>query len=351
MSAPLKRPESQQLAADAGSGAAAPPAGAIPAATAATGPWLMHVPVPLFAVVMGVTGLGIAWRKAAHVLATPPVVGEAIIGLAAILFVAICVLYGTKALLFPEAVKKEFTHPIRANFFPTISIAVLLLSNGAFPYAPGVAYGLWAFGAVLHIALTVMLLKRWFLHDTHIAHSNPAWFIPIVGNVIVSLTGIHFGHVEIAWFFFSIGIVFWLVLKALLVYRIVFHDPMPLKILPTLFIFMAPPAAGYLSYVAMTGGVVDSFARVLLYNGLFLALLLASMTRTFLKVPFAVSWWAYTFPSAVLACAVLDYWRPHWLARGNEGDRVGAAGHCQPHHRHRLCENAQGGDRRAPVCP
>lgn len=76
---------------------------------------------------------------------------------------------------------------------------------------------------------------------------------------------------------------------------------------------MAPSAIGYLSYVALTDGAIDAFARVLVYSGLFIALLLVSMTRMFLKVPFAVSWWAFTFPSAALACAVLDY-----------GSRIGA---------------------------
>ncbi|WP_404378372.1 SLAC1 anion channel family protein [Caenispirillum salinarum] len=305
------RPDPVSAPADAGTGTA--PAGAIPAATSAVGPWLMHVPVPLFAVVMGVTGLGIAWRKAAHTVAAPAMVGEAIMALAAVLFVAITVLYAIKALRFPQAVKKEFAHPIRANFFPAFSIAILLLSIGAIPHAPTLALWMWTVGAVLHITLTVTLLKRWILHDIHIAHSNPAWFIPIVGNIIVPLTGSHFGFTEVAWFFFSIGVVFWLVLMTLLIYRIIFHDPMPAKILPTLFIFMAPPAVGYLSYMALTDGVVDGFARVLIYTGLFIALLLLSMTRTFLKVPFAVSWWAFTFPSAALACAVLDY-----------GARVGA---------------------------
>lgn len=308
-----RRPDALTAPTDTGAGASTVPAGAIPAATEATGPWLMHVPIPLFAVAMGVTGLGIAWRKAAHTVAAPSVVGEVILAIAALLFVVISGLYAAKAIRFPQAVKNEFNHPIRANFFPAFSISVLLLSIAATPHAPTLALWMWTVGAVVHISLTVLLLKRWILHETHIAHSNPAWFIPIVGNLFVPLSGSLFGFTEIAWFFFSVGVVFWLVLMTLLIYRIVFHDPLPAKILPTLFIFMAPSAIGYLSYVALTDGAIDAFARVLVYSGLFIALLLVSMTRMFLKVPFAVSWWAFTFPSAALACAVLDY-----------GSRIGA---------------------------
>lgn len=283
------------------------PAGGIPAATARPGPWLMHVPVPLFAVVMGVTGLGIAWRKAAHVAGAPAAVGEAVVALAAVLFVAIAALYGAKALRFPQAVRAEFGHPIRANFFPAASIGLLLLSVGALPHARDLATAVWMVGAAVHLTLTVTLLKRWILNSVEITHSNPAWFIPIVGNILVPLTGVPLGYVEVSWFFFSIGIVFWLVLMTILIYRIVFHAPMPAKILPTLFIFLAPPSIGFLSYLTLIGDGLDPFARVLIYTALFIALLLVAMAPAFLKVPFAVSWWAFTFPSAALAVATMEY--------------------------------------------
>lgn len=284
--------------------------GAIPAATSAPGPWLMHVPVPLFAVVMGITGLGMAWRKAAHTLHLPALIGEGILLLAAVLFAAIATLYAAKALRFPTAVAQEFAHPVRANFFPAISIGLLLLSVAALPHTPGLAVGLWALGALGHLTLTVTLLKRWILRDVDLAHSNPAWFIPIVGNIIVPLTGVQVGQTEISWFFFSIGIVFWMVLMTIMLYRIIFHPPLPAKLMPTLFILLAPPSIGYLSYMGLAGGdtaAPDGFARVLIYFALFEALLLLSMARTFLQVPFAVSWWAFTFPSAALAAASIDY--------------------------------------------
>lgn len=289
---------------------AAPPTGttAAGAAPSATDHWLMHVPVPLFAVVMGVTGLGIAWRKAAATLGAPGVVGEAILGLAATLFIAIACLYGIKMLRHPGEVRKEFGHPIRANFFPAISIGMLLLSIGAVPYGHGLATAVWGIGAAMHLTLTLHLAGRWLTKPFQITHSNPAWFIPVVGNILVPLTGVRLGYIEISWFFFAIGAVFWLVLFTVVFYRIVFHDQLPVKIVPTLFILIAPPAVGYLSYVALTGGVqVDAFARVLIYVALFLTLLLFSMVRTFLAVPFAVSWWAYTFPLDAITVATLEH--------------------------------------------
>jgi len=131
---------------------------------------------------------------------------------------------------------------------------------------------------------------------------SPAWFIPIVGNIIAPLGAVHFLNLEIAWFFFSIGLFFWIILQAILMYRLFFHPPMMQALEPTLFILIAPPAMGFASYVTLNG-VVDDFARILYYIALFYTLLLLLQTPRFLKVPFSVSWWAYTFPLAAVSGA------------------------------------------------
>lgn len=270
--------------------------------------WLQHVPVPLFAMVMGVAGLGLAWRKAHEVLAAPQLVGEALLALSAVLFALIAGLYAAKMLRHPMAMLGEFNHPIRANFFPTVSISLLLLASGAFPHWPGVAEALWMVGAALHLTLTVRTVGRWIVHKHDIGHLNPAWFIPVVGNIIVPLLGVRLGYPDLSWFFFSVGVVFWLLLFAVVLYRVVFHEEdLPPRMVPTLFILLAPPAIGFLSYVALIGGGLDGFARILISTAAFLFLVLASMGRRFLALPFAVSWWAFTFPLDALSLAALQY--------------------------------------------
>jgi tellurite resistance protein len=34
-----------------------------------------------------------------------------------------------------------------------------------------------------------------------IKHFNPAWFIPIVGNILVPIAGVHHAPIEISYFF------------------------------------------------------------------------------------------------------------------------------------------------------
>jgi tellurite resistance protein len=147
------------------------------------------------------------------------------------------------------------------------------------------------------------VINSWLHQEKYeIHHMNPAWFIPAVGNVIVPLAGVALGYGDISWFFFSIGIVFWLVLFVIVFYRIVFHQPLPEKLLPTLFIILAPPAVGFIAYYRLTGSV-DFFAMVLFNFALFLSLLLATQVPRLIKLPFFISWWAYTFPLAAMSIA------------------------------------------------
>lgn len=273
----------------------------------ATSGSLQHIPIPLFAMVMGITGLGLAWRKGHEVLGVTLTVSDAICALGALAFLAVAVLYGAKMARHPAAVRAEFDHPVRGAFFPTFSVSLLLLAIAADHHLPAAAEGLWIVGTTLHLLFTLRVLRRWIVHPHSLDHVNPAWFIPVVGNVVVPLLGVRLGYVELSWFFLSIGLVFWLVLLTVVFYRMVFHDDLPPKLMPTLFILIAPPAVGFLAYVGLQGGTLDAFARILAHMALFTALVVFSLLPALRKVPFAVSWWAYTFPLDALAIALLQY--------------------------------------------
>jgi tellurite resistance protein len=162
---------------------------------------------------------------------------------------------------------------------------------------------LWSIGVVLHLGFTLYVLSAW-LHQTHfeVTHINPAWFIPIVGNILVPIAGVQHASLEISWFFFSIGLVFWGILLTIIFYRMFFHQPLPAKLLPTLFILVAPPAVGFISWFQLVGEI-NAFGRVLYYVALFLTLMLLTQARRFIRLEFFLSWWAYSFPMAAMTIA------------------------------------------------
>lgn len=265
---------------------------------------LSHLPVTLYGSVMGLVGLAIAFLRFEHIMKLHWGVGELLRHVASGWFVLLTLLYLLKAALAFGEVKAEFNHPIKINFFPAFSISLLLLSIAYLEIYPEISKILWLIGAPLHLAYTLIILNRWLGRGMKIEAMNPAWFIPVVGTILVPITGVNHAHPEISWFFFSVGIVFWGLLFAVLLYRLIFLPALPQKLWPTLFILIAPAAVGFIAYVKLTGEV-DGFARVLYYFGLFTFLLLMTLIGRFLKLPFFVSWWAYTFPLAALTISTL----------------------------------------------
>ena len=168
----------------------------------------------------------------------------------------------------------------------------------------------------LQAVLTIAVITGWigarsFMHG----QLNPAWFIPAVGNVIVPIAGVPLGYVELSWYFMSVGLIFWIVLLTLVVNRLIFHDPLPGRLQPTLVILIAPPAVAFVAWIRLVGGI-DAFAHLLLNSAYFFTLIVAVQLPRIVKLPFAMSFWALSFPFAAVTIASFVY-----------ADAVGSAAH------------------------
>ncbi|CAM5197410.1 Tellurite resistance protein TehA [Oligella ureolytica] len=269
--------------------------------------WLAYFPVALFASIMGLAGLSIAWLKAGHVLGAPMVVADILRYLATVVWLLILGVYLAKLVRFPKAVLEERQHPVKLNFFAAISIGLILLAITWSQATPELGRWMWTFGAIGHLLITLMTVSIWlFRSQFKIPQITAAWFIPAVGNILVPISGMQYAPADISWFFFSVGLSFWVVLMTLVLYRLFFYDPLPIKLQPTLFIFIAPPAVGFLAYLSLNGGSLDAFARILYFIALFFTLFLAVHIRHFLRIPFFLTAWAYSFPLAAITIASLE---------------------------------------------
>ncbi|MFA6789893.1 MAG: SLAC1 anion channel family protein [Arcobacteraceae bacterium] len=263
---------------------------------------LEFFPVMMFAIVMGLSGLSLVLLKAHAVLNLSAILGNVVSFLAVIVFVVILGTYALKIIKYTQMVKDELAHPVRINFFAAISISFILISMIVKNINENVAFVLFIMGALLHLFFTFYTLRFWITQNVEILHSNPAWFIPIVGNLIVPIGGVGFVDNAILLFYFSVGIFFWIIMLSIILNRIIFHHQFAQKFMPTLFILIAPPSIGLLSYFKLTGSL-DIFAHILFNLGLFFTLLLIFMYQSFLHIKFFISWWAFTFPLATIALA------------------------------------------------
>lgn len=265
---------------------------------------LEHMPVSLFSIIMGLAGATVATEKVEQAWGCGQSLSTGLLWLTTALFIGIGLAYAAKFVLHRSHVVAEFNHPVHLSFFPAMSIGLLLLAIAAMNHYPQAAEWAWGIGTVLHLLFTLTILSNWIHHERfQIQHSNPAWFIPIVGNILIPIAGTSLGWKELSWFFFSIGIVMWLTLLAVLLNRFFFHPMMPAKMLPTLFILIPPPSVGFISWIKLHGGSIDDTARILYYFALFITLLLVWQVRYFARLSFALPWWAYSFPLAAITIA------------------------------------------------
>lgn len=264
---------------------------------------LENFPVTFFAVMMGLLGLALSMAAAEKAAGSSGDVSQFILGAAVAVFAVLTFFYRLKLVRHPAAVRAEWNHPVRIAFFPTISISLLLLGTALAPKMPGMAYVIWGFGVAAQGMLSLSVIANWIGHRSfQPLHLSPAWFIPAVGNVLVPLAGVGFGVIELSWLFFSAGLLFWIVLLTLVMNRLIFHEPLPARLMPTLVILIAPPAVAFVAWFRLTGDV-DAFARVLLNTGYVFALIVLTQAPRFFRLPFALSWWALTFPVAALSVA------------------------------------------------
>lgn len=271
-------------------------------------PRLAHFPVTFFACVMGFAGLTIATRTVESTLGLPAVASSLLLALTVAIFGAISVVFASKYRRFPAHFIAEWRHPVKKAFFPAISISLLLIATAVAGMLPAVARLVWLVGATLQAGLMLAVVSGWIGHLPYQPmHISPAWFIPAVGNAIVPVAGVPLGFVELSWLFFSAGLVFWLVLLTLVMNRLIFHDPLTDRLLPTVAILIAPPAVIFLAWIQLNGGVLDPLARILIGTLVLFLALVAVQSLKFGQIPFALSWWALSFPVAAATTALLRY--------------------------------------------
>jgi len=266
---------------------------------------LENFSISFFAIALGLAGFTLLLQKSEMILKFNLHLSTLFLNITLIIFILISLIYLFKFLIKTNSIIEEFTHPVKMSFFPLIAKVLIVLSIIFIERSVITSKYLWLLGAILQLIFTFVIVSAWMRHPKfNIIHITPAWFIPVVGSILLPIVGVKHFNPLFSWFFFSIGLVFWLVLFILFMNRVIFHNPVEEKLLPTFFILFAPPAIGFISYIKLVGEL-DAFAKILYFLSLFLFLLILFQFKMFLKIKFYLSWWAYSFPLAAMGTATL----------------------------------------------
>ncbi|MEW6255966.1 MAG: C4-dicarboxylate ABC transporter [Pseudomonadota bacterium] len=267
---------------------------------------LAHLPLPLFAAPMGFGGAGLAWRGAAHVLEAPALVGEMLLATALLTWLMVTLLHIVRAVLHPGALIEDLRHPVRSAFAGAFTIGLMILAAGLFRYAPEFARGLWLATVGLHVGIGVWTLRGLVTAPREPAALTPPLLIPLVGNVLAPTVGATLGFPHISWMLFGVGVLLWALVQPAILYRLIVGPPLPPRLRPSLVILLAPPSVALIAMERLTGQFGDAALAVFGFAGV-TALALATLAWQQAKIPFAVSWWAWTFPTAAFAMATQSY--------------------------------------------
>ncbi len=279
----------------------------------------MHTPAkPLtflspawFSLVMGTGGLALAWHAAT------PHLGNWATGAALVIGAASVALFGVLVLAslwrwhrFPAALDEDLKHPVRHGFVATVPISLMLLATVLvqFQVTPSLARGLWWAGSLLQLWVTLWVLGRWLGpggtgHPSQWPGITPVLLMPVVGNVMAPLGGIGLGHGMWATAQFGVGAFFWPVVVGLLVTRRFSHGPLPERLLPTHFVLLAPPALIGSGLMAL--GAPLSVVHAVWGVGLFTLVWVSTQAKRMIGQPFALTFWAVSFPLAALTALTL----------------------------------------------
>jgi tellurite resistance protein len=243
-------------------------------------------------------------------------------GASALAFVLLAVATVLRGVHHPDAWREDRVHPVRHAFVATLPIAVLLLATVTVALfgASAWARALWWIGSLGQLFVTAWVLGRWWRGNQAPnvkvgqpgglvwAGVTPALFIPVVGNVLPPLAGVPLGHTEWAAAQFGIGLLFWPVLLVMMLVRIAVQGMFPERLLPTLFILIAPPAVGALALLQL--GAPPLVAWALWGMALFTLLWVGTQARRIASLPFALPHWALSFPLAAFTALTLRLAEP-----------------------------------------
>lgn len=216
-------------------------------------------------------------------------------------------------------------HPVHSQFYPTIAIALLVLGAQFLTFGGHVAAAaaFWSAGVVLTIFFSVAVpLVMFEGEQTALEHVTPGMFIPPVGLVVIPVAGSALAaHAQGPWRELVLfvcytglgaGFFLWIAVLALTFHRFVLGKPLPGTMAATVWINLGPIGVVVTSLVGLVGVspfVNDPrpfYALAFLLWGfgawwLTMAPLLTLRYWRRRELPFALSWWAFTFPLGAYA--------------------------------------------------
>ncbi len=269
---------------------------------------LRVLPASFFGIILGLAGLGNAWRAAARLWALPRGIGESILGAAALCWAVQVIYYIAKWTTHPDEARAELKHPVLCCFIGLAPVSTALVGLAVAPYSLLSAQVLFWVGALGQLAFSLFRTGQLWQGGRDPNTTTPVLYLPsVAGSFVSSIVASALGYSSVASLFFGAGLFSWVAIESVILNRLYIYDTLARPLRPTLGIQLAPPVVGCLAYLGLTSGKPDLFAQMLLGYGLLQAFLLVRLEGWLREQPFGASYWAYTFGATALALSCLRF--------------------------------------------
>ncbi|MEN8041794.1 MAG: hypothetical protein ABFR95_09855 [Actinomycetota bacterium] len=277
--------------------------------------------------------------------------------LSIVMFVVLAVPWSIRWVRHRREALDDLSHPVAANFYPTFPIALVIIALDLMKYddlfmseaaSRELAWFLWLIGTAGIYVFGFIVLPRVYHHETiTLKHANFGWYIPPVSKLLVPVAGLELAHLfperhdfafGVSLVSFGIGVFLFLFVGSLVYQRYVLEALPSGRLAATSFIAIAPTAIiavvlfklklvveahasmgldpTVISTLAVLG-IVLAWGFAAWAFGMALIVVLSHIVRK--DLPYALSWWALTFPSGALAVASGVTWKAtgfafvHWF--------------------------------------
>ncbi|HMA50006.1 MAG TPA: dicarboxylate transporter/tellurite-resistance protein TehA, partial [Magnetospirillaceae bacterium] len=173
------------------------------------------IPASYFGMVLGLSGLGTAWRFAAKVWQLPSIVGEAISLTSVAIWAILMLLFVLKWLLARPEAMAEAAHPVACCFIGLAGVATLLAAGGLLPYCRGAAVVMVVAGVTFNMAFGVWRTGALWQGGRDTAFTTPVLYLPTAAGGFVSAALVAaLGYPDWARLFFGVAFFSWLGLES-----------------------------------------------------------------------------------------------------------------------------------------
>lgn len=256
-----------------------------------------QTPPAVFPSVLGLVGLGVAWRGGHGTFGQTTAVVKVYLGATSLLFLFALVAYAAKVIFRPGVIADDLAVlPGRAGL-AAVTMCIMLFAAVLVRHSTGAAVIVLLIGLVLHAFFAMAALARLILGPADGRVATPAMHLTFVGFIVAPLSAEELGFSALS------GVILWYSIGATLLIWAAAARPLltgvaPPPLRPLQAIHLAPAAlagtAAYLGGEEMLGAGLTIWA-----SALFVVLVLRARWLTI--AGFSGFWGAFTFPAVAFS--------------------------------------------------